>query len=68
MFSERMHRFLLLAVALAFLGPAGVGDARNAEFNHDIVAADLAGRQTNLTGQPGVRRVPGGHATVESSS
>jgi Tol biopolymer transport system component len=52
MFCQRMYRFLLLAVALAFLGPAGVGGARNAEFNHDIVAVDLVGRQTNLTRNP----------------
>jgi TolB protein len=52
MFRKRMYRLLLLAVALAFLGPAGAGAARNAEFNHDIVAVDLAGRQTNLTRNP----------------
>jgi Tol biopolymer transport system component len=64
MFSKRMYRFLFLAVALAFLGPAGVGGARNnVEFNHDIVAVALAGRQTNLTrnhpvfdGSPAVAR------------
>jgi TolB protein len=52
MVRKRMDRFLLLVVALAFLGPAGVGAARNAEFNHDIVAVDLVGRQTNLTRNP----------------
>jgi Tol biopolymer transport system component len=63
MFSKRMYRFLLLAVALVFLGPAGVGARNNVEFNHDIVAVDLAGRQTNLTrnhpafdGSPAVAR------------
>jgi TolB protein len=51
-----MYRLLLLAFAVAFLGAAGVGSARNTEpesrsqaFNFDIVAVDLAGRQTNLT-------------------
>jgi TolB protein len=59
-----MYRFLLLAVALVFLGAAGVGAARDdVEFNHDIVAVDLVGRQTNLTrnhpafdGSPAVAR------------
>jgi hypothetical protein len=59
MLSTRMCRLLFLAVAVASIGPAGVGIARNAEpesrshaFNVDIVAVDLAGRQTNLTRNP----------------
>jgi TolB protein len=47
-----MYRLLLIAVAVAFLGAAGAGGARNAEFNVDIVAVDLSGRQTNLTRNP----------------
>jgi Tol biopolymer transport system component len=62
MLNKRMYRLLILAVALAFLGVASVGGARNAEFNFDIVAVDLAGRETNLTrnaafdGSPAVAR------------
>ena len=43
---------LLLALALPFLGGAEVGAAPSGEYNIDIVAIDLAGRQTNLTNDP----------------
>ena len=62
MLTERMYRLLILAVVLALLAAASAGGARNAEFNFDIVAVDLAGRETNLTrtaafdGSPAVAR------------
>jgi Tol biopolymer transport system component len=40
---------LLIAVALPLLGAAAASHASNDPFNIDIVAIDLAGRQTNLT-------------------
>lgn len=49
MLSKRMYRLLILGLVIASLGAAGAGSARNAQFNFDIVAVDLAGRKTNLT-------------------
>jgi Tol biopolymer transport system component len=53
-----MYRLLLLAVVPAFLGAAGVGGARNADLNVDIVAVDISGRQTNLTRDPALDGSP----------
>jgi Tol biopolymer transport system component len=45
-----MRRFLLLAViALPFFAPSDLGRAARMGSNYDVVAVDLAGRQTNLT-------------------
>jgi hypothetical protein len=44
-----MCRLLLPAVALALFVPSGLGHATSAEHNIEIVAIDLAGRQTNQT-------------------
>ena len=46
---ERMSRLLLFGVVLCLVVAAGVGHASSKEFNNEIVATDLAGRQTNLT-------------------
>src|SRR5437667_12050855 len=49
---RRMYRLLILAVALPFLGNADLGRAAGKQFDVEIVAIDLAGRQTNLTQNP----------------
>lgn len=49
-----MYRLLLLAVALPLLAPADLGRGASKQFNFDIVAINLAGRQTYLTQDPGV--------------
>jgi Tol biopolymer transport system component len=53
-----MYRLLLFAFALPFLAPSDLGRAASNEFNYDIVAIDLAGRQTNLTHDPAVDVAP----------
>jgi Tol biopolymer transport system component len=53
-----MYRLLLLAIALPFVGNVDLGRAASAEYNVDIVAIDLAGRQTNLTQNPAVDLAP----------
>ena len=53
-----MYRLVLLVVALSFLGGAGAGRASSEQFNWEIVAIDLAGRQTNLTRDPAVDAAP----------
>lgn len=50
----RMDRLLPFAVALPLLGAADVGHTAGTEYNIDIVAVDLAGRQTNLTHNPAI--------------
>jgi Tol biopolymer transport system component len=45
----RLGSLLLLALAVPFVGVADLGAAASGEYNIDIVAIDLAGRQTNLT-------------------
>src|SRR5262245_52587391 len=47
-----MYRLLPLGVVLALFVPSGLGHATSAENNTEIVAIDLAGRQTNLTQNP----------------
>jgi Tol biopolymer transport system component len=49
---QARYRLLLLLVALPFMAPADLGRAASAEYNVEIVAIDLAGRQTNLTRNP----------------
>jgi Tol biopolymer transport system component len=49
-----MYRLLLFAVALPLLVAADLGHAAKQQFNFDIVAIDLAGRETNLTHNPAV--------------
>jgi Tol biopolymer transport system component len=53
-----MYRLLLLAVVLSLVGAADVGRASSKEFNFEIVATDLAGRQTNLTHDPAIDAGP----------
>jgi Tol biopolymer transport system component len=45
---RRAYRWLVIAAVVALLGVAD-GSASSKEFNYNIVAIDLAGRQTNLT-------------------
>jgi Tol biopolymer transport system component len=47
-----MYRLLLLAIALPFVGDADLGRAASKQSDVEIVAVDLAGRQTNLTQNP----------------
>jgi Tol biopolymer transport system component len=49
---RRMSHLLLLVVALPLVASADVGHAARKEFNVDIIAVNLAGRQTNLTRNP----------------
>jgi Tol biopolymer transport system component len=53
-----MYRLLLLAVVLYLVGAANLGRASSKEFNFEIVAIDLAGRQTNLTHDPAIDTGP----------
>jgi Tol biopolymer transport system component len=53
-----MYRLLLLAVVLSLAGAADVGRASSKEFNFEIVATDLVGRQTNLTRNPAIDTGP----------
>src|SRR5258706_11241451 len=53
-----MYRLLILAVALPFVGHAELGHAATSQFNPEVVAIDLAGRQTNLTQSPAVDTSP----------
>ena len=53
-----MYRSVPLVVALSFLGGAGAGRASSEQFNWEIVAIDLTGRQTNLTRDPAVDAAP----------
>jgi Tol biopolymer transport system component len=53
-----MHRLLPLAVVLSLVGAADVGRASSKEFNLEIGATDLAGRQTNLTHNPAIDTGP----------
>jgi Tol biopolymer transport system component len=46
---DPLGSLLLLALAVPFVGAADLGAAASGEYNIDIVAIDLAGRQTNLT-------------------
>jgi Tol biopolymer transport system component len=52
MLSTAMFRLLLLGVALALFVPSGLGRATTTQNNTEIVAIDLAGRETNLTHNP----------------
>jgi tricorn protease len=52
MLRQRMYRLLPLGLALALFAPSGLGLATSAQNNTEIVAIDLAGRQTNLTHNP----------------
>ena len=49
---RRISHLLLLVVALPLVASADVGHAARKEFNVDIIAINLAGRQTNLTRNP----------------
>jgi Tol biopolymer transport system component len=51
-------RLLLLGVALALFAPADLGRAASAQYNVEIVAIDLAGRQVNLTRDPALDVAP----------
>jgi Tol biopolymer transport system component len=53
-----MSRLLLLAVLLPLVVPADVGRTANTQYDVEIVAIDLAGRQTNLTKNPAVDLAP----------
>ena len=53
-----MYRLLLLAVALSLTAPSDLGRAASKEFDFDIVAIDLAARETNLTHDPAVDLAP----------
>jgi len=53
-----MSRLLLFGVVLSLVVAAGVGRASSKEFNNEIVATDLAGRQTNLTHDPAIDTGP----------
>lgn len=44
-----LNRLLLLGLGLVFLTPSGLGRSASGQDNTEIVAIDLAGRQTNLT-------------------
>src|SRR5438128_3315940 len=55
---RRMYRLLILAIALPFVGNADFGRAASKQFDFEIVAIDLAGRQTNLTQNPAVDVAP----------
>jgi hypothetical protein len=47
-----LPRLLTLALVLPFVGNADCGRAASKQFDVEIVAIDLAGRQTNLTQNP----------------
>lgn len=51
-------RLLLLAVVLPLMVAADLGGAASKQFNIDIVAIDLTGRQMNLTQDPAVDVAP----------
>lgn len=53
-----MYRSLILGVALALFAPVDLGRAANAQYNIEIVAIDLAGRQANLTQDPALDVAP----------
>jgi len=53
-----MRRLLPIAVVVMVLGAADPGGATNGQYNIDIVAIDLAGRQTNLTHDPAMDLSP----------
>jgi Tol biopolymer transport system component len=53
-----MYRLLLLAVALPLVAQADLGRGAAEQYNIDIVAIDLGGRQTNLTANPAVDVAP----------
>src|SRR5437879_2650833 len=52
MIGTGMYRLILLALVLPFAGTADLGRASSSEYNADIVAIDLAGRETTLTHNP----------------
>jgi Tol biopolymer transport system component len=58
MLRPRMSRLLLLAVVLPLMVPADLGGAASKQFDIDIFAVDLAGRQRNLTQDPAVDVAP----------
>jgi TolB protein len=53
-----MYRLLLLALALPLAATADLGRAAADEYNVDIVAVDLGGRETNLSHDPAVDVAP----------
>src|SRR2546423_5708931 len=53
-----MYRLLILAVLVLFMGNGSLGRAAGTQFDVEIVAIDLAGRQTNLTQNPAVDLAP----------
>jgi TolB protein len=53
-----MYRLLLLAVVLPLTAPSDLGRAASKEFDFDIVAIALSGRQTNLTHNPAIDAAP----------
>jgi Tol biopolymer transport system component len=53
-----MYRLLLLALALPLAATADLGRAAADEYNIDIVAVDLGGRETNLSHDPAVDVAP----------
>jgi hypothetical protein len=64
-----VSRLLILALALPFVGNADLGRAASKQFDVEIVAIDLAGRQTNLTqnsawdSAPSLSRATGGSSS-----
>jgi Tol biopolymer transport system component len=53
-----MYRLLVLAVVLTLVTSADLGRASRTDYNIEIVAIDLTGRQTNLTHDPAIDVAP----------